>query len=429
MIKLLKNCTYLTKDYDFQKGNILIEDGIIIGISSDFNESNYETDEITDCKDFLVLPGFVNGHTHNPSMLFRGLFKDKALLEWFDNKKQGRLQKKGFKFLDQEINEKDFKFLMLKSYTEYLKQGITTIVETGQSDIEDVIPWTAQALKTSNLRGVIDVYDEIESFYHKSNEYIKYCTHLPEEENITNNILPKLKKRKDRIPSLLMTHCLETINRKKIVYDNYLKSTVELFDEFNLLDKNTLLFHCTHVDKNDIKIIGERNATIVYCPVSNYWSGGGNAPIEKFMESDINVMLGTDFLLSDLREVMRNSYYSLKINAALDEYKAKDIFKMVTINAYKVLAPEIKIGLIDIDHKADLQFINKNDTRLWPLIKDNNFTNILNNILLHSRSDMVKNVMIDGNWIIKDEKILVFDEGNINTKYKKILNKIYKGLQ
>jgi 5-methylthioadenosine/S-adenosylhomocysteine deaminase len=253
---------------------------------------------------------------------------------------------------------------MLKAYTEYLKQGITTIVETGQSDIENVIPWTAQALKTSNLRGVIDVYDEIESFYHKSNEYIKYCTHLPEEENITNNILPLLKKRKDRILSLRMTHCLETINRKNIVYDKYLKSTVELFDEFNLLDKNTLLFHCTHVDKNDINIISERNTTIVYCPVSNYWSGGGSAPIAKFMESDINVMLGTDFLLSDLREVMRNSYYSLKINAALDEYKAEDIFKMVTINAHKILAPEIKIGLIDIDHKADLQFLNKNDTRL-----------------------------------------------------------------
>jgi 5-methylthioadenosine/S-adenosylhomocysteine deaminase len=94
MIKLLKNCTYLTKDYDFQKGNILIEDGIIIEISNDFNEFNYEIDEITDCKDFLVLPGFVNGHTHNPSMLFRGLFKDKALSEWFDNQKQGRLQKK-----------------------------------------------------------------------------------------------------------------------------------------------------------------------------------------------------------------------------------------------------------------------------------------------------------------------------------------------
>lgn len=429
MIKLLKNCTYLTKDYNFQKGNILIEDGIIIDIGSDLNNSKHEINEVTNCEDFLVLPGFVNGHTHNPSMLFRGLFKDKALSEWFDNKSQGRLQLKGFKFLDEEINKEDFQVLMLKAYAEYLKQGITTLVETGQSDIDNVIPWTAQALETSKLRGIIDVYDEIGSYYQKSNEYIKYCTHLPEEENINNNILPQLQKRKDRVPALRMTHCLETINRKNIVYDKYLKSTVELFNEFNLLDKKTLLFHCTHVDEKDIKIIADKNASIVYCPVSNYWSGGGNAPVEKFLESNINVLLGTDFLLSDLREVMRNSYYSLKISSPLDRYRAEDIFRMVTINAHQVLAPEMKIGLIDIDHKADLQFIDKNDTRLWPLIKTNDFTNMLNNILLHSRSDMVKNVMIDGKWIIKNDKILPFDEKSINHKYEKILSKVFNGLQ
>ncbi|MCF8000515.1 MAG: amidohydrolase family protein [Halanaerobiales bacterium] len=429
MIKLLKSCTYLTKDYDFKIGDLLIEDGIIINISSDLNKSKYEIDKIIDCSNFLVISGFVNGHTHNPSMLFRGLFKDKALSEWFAKDSQGRLQEKGFKYLDEKINEKDFKVLMLKAYAEYLKQGITTLVETGQSDIENVIPWTVQALKTSNLRGVIDVYDKIESYYQKSDEYVKYCTHLPEEENITNSILPQFQKRKDRIPSLRMTHCLETNNRKNIVYDKYLKSTVELFDEFNLLDKNTLLFHCTQVDKKDIEIIADRNASIVYCPVSNYWSGGGNAPIEKFIEFGINIMLGTDFLLSDLREVMRNSYYALKINSRLDKYKAEDIFKMVTINAHKILAPEMKIGLIDIDYKADLQFIDKNDSRLWPLIKTNDYTNMLNNILLHSRSDMVKHVMIDGNWVIKNNEILVFDEEIIDEKYKKILNRIYDGLQ
>jgi hypothetical protein len=42
---------------------------------------------------------------------------------------------------------------------------------------------------------------------------------------------------------------------------------------------------------------------------------------------------------------------------------------------------------------------------------------------------MVKNVMIDGNWVIKDQKILVFEEENINKKYKEILNRIYNGLQ
>lgn len=38
-------------------------------------------------------------------------------------------------------------------------------------------------------------------------------------------------------------------------------------------------------------------------------------------------------------------------------------------------------------------------------------------------------VEIDSNWVIKDEKILPFDQKAINLKYEKILSKIYNGLQ
>src|SRR6056297_2762182 len=184
-----------------------------------------------------------------------------------------------------------------------------------------------------------------------------------------------------------MTHCLETLNRKKIVNHKYHKSTVELFDDFNLLDKNTILFHCTHVNNDDIELIAEKETSIVYCPVSNYWSGAGYAPLEKFLQ--------------------------------------KDIFKMVTVNAHKVLAPEMKIGIIDIDYKADLQFINKDSTQIWPLLNKNGFSNILHNILMHSDASIIENVMIDGKWILKSNKIIPFDEKFILVRYRHILQKLY----
>jgi len=342
-----------------------------------------------------------------------------------DNSYQGQLQMKGFEFLDDKINKEEFHVLLLKAYSEYIRQGITAVVETGQSDIEDVIEWTEDILKTSNLRGVIDVYDEIDNYYNNSNEYVKYCTHLPEEEMIEDHLLPELKNKKENYPSLRMTHCLETLNRKKIVNHKYHKSTVELFDDFNLLDKNTILFHCTHVNNDDIELIAEKETSIVYCPVSNYWSGAGYAPLEKFLQEDINILLGTDFLLSDLWEVMRNTYYYLKTHTEPERYTAKDIFKMVTVNAHKVLAPEMKIGIIDIDYKADLQFINKDSTQIWPLLNKNGFSNILHNILMHSDASIIENVMIDGKWILKSNKIIPFGEKFILVRYRHILQKLY----
>ena len=425
MIKLLKNCTYLNNEFKFKNGDILIEDGIIIDIKDNIEKNNHKIDSVFNCSDYFVLPGFVNGHTHNPSSLFRGIFKDKSLGNWFDNSYQGKLQKKAFDYLDEKVSKEDFHILMLKSYSEYLRQGITTLVETGQSDIPNVYEWTEEVIKTSNLRTVIDVYDNIENYYKKSNEFIKYCTHLPEEELLEDQSLPELVDIKNNYSSLRMTHCLETLKRKKIINNKFHRTTVELFDKFNLLDKSTLLFHCTYVNNKDIEIIADRQASIVYCPVSNYWSGAGYAPLEKFMQEDINILLGTDFLLTDLWEVMRNTYYYLKTHTEPERYTAKDIFKMVTVNAHKVLAPEMKIGIIDIDYKADLQFINKDSTQIWPLLNKNGFSNILHNILMHSDASIIENVMIDGKWILKSNKIIPFDEKFILVRYRHILQKLY----
>src|SRR6056297_3200639 len=428
MIKLLKNCTYLNNEFKFKNGDILIEDGIIIDIKDNIEKNNHKIDSVFNCSDYFVLPGFVNGHTHNPSSLFRGIFKDKSLGNWFDNSYQGKLQKKAFDYLDEKVSKEDFHILMLKSYSEYLRQGITTLVETGQSDIPNVYEWTEEVIKTSNLRTVIDVYDNIENYYKKSNEFIKYCTHLPEEELLEDQSLPELVDIKNNYSSLRMTHCLETLKRKKIINNKFHRTTVELFDKFNLLDKSTLLFHCTYVNNKDIEIIADRQASIVYCPVSNYWSGAGYAPLEKFMQEDINILLGTDFLSTDLWEVMRNTYYYLKTHTELERYQTKDVFKMVTSNAHNVLFPELKIGVIDIDYKADLQFINKENTKLMPYIDNKKYSTLLNNILIHGRSSMIENVMIDGKWILKDNKIISFDEKYIDKRYKKVIEKIYSEL-
>lgn len=418
----------MNKNFIFQEGDILIEDGIIIEIADEIDRVKREIFNVTECKDYIILPGFVNSHTHNPSSLYRGLLKEKTYDNWLDDTCQGKIQKLGYEFLDKSVTKEEFHVLLLNAYTEFLNQGITTVVENGQSEIKNVVHWIEEIMQTSNIRGIIDVYQEIDSYYDKSDEYIRYCTHLPEEENITDRDLLDLKMTKDKYPSLRMTHCLETHTRKKLINHKYHKSTVELYDEFDLLDKNSILFHCTHVTNNDIELIAERQSSVVYCPISNYINGAGYAPLEKFLQEDINVLLGTDLILSDLWEVMRNTYYYLKTHSEIDRYTAEDIFKMVTTNAYKVLAPELKIGLIDIDYKADLQFINKENTKIWPLVNTHDFSNVLHNIIIYGRPNMIEHLMIDGNWVIKNNKIIPYDAFFISKRYQNIMKKLYDNI-
>ena len=45
-------------------------------------ENRYAAAQTIDAKGKLVLPGFINGHTHVPMTLFRGLHDDVTLNDW-----------------------------------------------------------------------------------------------------------------------------------------------------------------------------------------------------------------------------------------------------------------------------------------------------------------------------------------------------------
>ena len=45
-------------------------------------EKKYDAKQTIDAKNSLVLPGFVNGHTHVPMTLFRGIHDDVTLNDW-----------------------------------------------------------------------------------------------------------------------------------------------------------------------------------------------------------------------------------------------------------------------------------------------------------------------------------------------------------
>lgn len=420
---LLKNATYLNKHMKFVKGDILVN-GNEIEICDTKVTYASEAVEIMDCSSYIVIPGIINGHTHNPSTLGRGLFKDIALKDWCGDSEQGKLQNKLFEYIDGNVNTEDFRILCIKAYTEYIRKGITFIVDSGQADASAEV--LSNAINDVGLRAIVDAYEEIDILVDKTNGNVVYCSHLPEEEDITDEQLEICRQIKSIYNVYRMTHCLETKWRRKIVMDNYNMSTVELLAEKQLLDEKTILFHCVHLTDRDMDIISEKKSSIVHCPVSNLWSGTGIAYASKWLDKNINVCLGTDTVLTDIWEVMRTAYYLNKVNTDITHINAENIFKMATINGAKAFGMEKEIGLIDDEYKADLVFIDKDDTRLMPWIENESFSTGLHNLLLECREEMIKHVMINGRWIMKDRKILTVDEESVNREYCRIVSKLYE---
>ncbi len=88
-------------------------------------------------------------------------------------------------------------------------------------------------------------------------------------------------------------------NPEDFKMDSY--SPVKLLKELNVLDGRTICVHCVHIDEHDIEILASSKASVCLCPRSNMFLGVGTPPVEKLIEANINIALGTDSLASNDR--------------------------------------------------------------------------------------------------------------------------------
>lgn len=414
---LLKNATYLNSDMKFETQDFVIEEGEI-----SFNSEQETEEDVIDCDDYYIIPGLANAHFHSYSPLAKGLMKEMALQNWSDDSDQGKIQQDLFDYVDNKLTEEEFTYIAQKSYIDMVKNGVTFVSDSDPRSPE----YLKDALDEIGLRGIIDAYEEIGDYY-KTEGKVIYGSHLLEEEDITDEELLNVKEIKDKYNPIMMTHCLENQWRSDIVQSKYGQSSVDLYKDRGLLNKNTVLFHGVCMSNEDIDILAELNGSVVHCPISNLDTGAGIAPISSMIEKGVNVCLGTDYSHTNIWDVMRMTYYLLKINNPVQRYSAEDIFKMATINGTKAYNLQETAGKIKEGYKADLVFIRK-EPELEPLVSRSTFTNSLYNLLIHSKEDSVEHVMIEGGWIMKDREIMTIDEEKVKSRYRQITEKFVEYL-
>src|SRR5699024_1110190 len=172
------------------------------------------------------------------------------------------------------------------------------MVKSGVTFVSNTEPQSPQLLSDVmneiGIRGIIDTYEEIGEYYNKSEGNILFGTHLLEEEDMTNVELLNLKETKDKYNTIMMTHCLENEWRLNIVNSKFGKSSIDLYNEMDLLDDKTVLCHRVYMSREDIELVAKQKSSVVHCPLSNLDTGAGVADVNSMLEKDVNVCLGTD---------------------------------------------------------------------------------------------------------------------------------------
>jgi cytosine/adenosine deaminase-related metal-dependent hydrolase len=138
-------------------------------------------------------------------------------------------------------------------------------------------------------------------------------------------------------------------------------SSTELLDRYGLLTPTSLAIHCVHVSVADARILKSRGARVVLCPRSNELLDVGRAPVHLFNKLGIPLALGTDSLAS-------NNSLSLwdELRFALEifpnDLAEQDVFRMVTTGGAAALGISASCGLLEIGRRADFQVVGNCDS-------------------------------------------------------------------
>ena len=400
----------------YEYGAVVITGDTIVAVGPRADlEAKYSARKTIDAKNSLVLPGFINGHTHVPMTLFRGIHDDVTLNDW--------LYKYIFPAEAKNVNEEFVRWGTRLAIAEQIRSGVTTFADMYY--FEDAV---AEETKAAGMRGVLgETFIDFPAPDNKTNAAMLAYTEnflkkwqgdplihaAPAPHSIYTCSQKTLQDsaalaRKYHAPILI--HVAEM---KKELDDSVKKngmSPVQYLEKIGVLGPDVVAAHCIFVDEADRKTLAQRQVGCVHNPSSNMMIASGVAPVPEERAAGIAVGLGTDGPAGsnndlDLMEEIDLAAKLAKITKMNPlAINAKAVVEMATIDGARALHMEKEIGSLEKGKKADVILINLDEPNAVPIY------NVYAAIAYALKGSDVDTVVIGGRPVMKDHKLLTVDE-------------------
>lgn len=399
-----------------EDGAVVIKGDTILEVGSRAElEGKYQAAQTIDARGTLVLPGFVNGHTHVPMTLFRGLHDDVTLDEW--------LHKYIFPAEAKNVDEEFVRWGTRLAAAEQIRSGITTFADMYY--FEDVI---AEETKAAGMRGVLgETFIDFPAPDNKSEaEMLAYTEKFlkrwqgdpliqaaPAPHSIYTCSRKTLQDsaalaRKYQAPILI--HVAEMKKEWEDSEKQNGMSPVGYLNSIGVLGPDVVAAHCIYVDETDRELLAQKQVGCVHNPSSNMMLASGVSPVPEMRAAGVAVGLGTDGPAGsnndlDLLEEMDLAAKLAKITKmSPTALNAKAVVEMATIDGAKALHMDKEIGSLEPGKKADLILISLDEPNAVPMY------DIYAQLAYALKASDVETVVIGGKVVMRDRKLLTVNE-------------------
>ena len=428
---LIKNALILNpNNFEEKIQSLLIKNDLIAEISDEIDESN--VDKIIDASGKILLPGFVNTHTHLSMTLFRGLADDLSLDSWLNDH-----------IWPMEANlNGDYCYIgALLGAVELIKSGTTTF-----SDMYFYMEDVARAVDEAGIRavlsyGMIDFGDaeKREAEIKENLTLFENCNGMADGRikvffgphspyTASEELLIKVRQLADEHNIGIHIHVSETQKEIDDVSAEKGLRPFEYLDKIGFLGPDVVAAHSVWLSEDEIEIIKKNDVKISHNPCSNMKLASGIAPVSKLIENDICVSIGTDGASSnnnlDLIEELKTASLLQKVST-LDPnvLNSHEAIAMGTIKGAKALGLDEEIGSIEVGKKADIILIDTNSANMVP-----DSSTLTSNIIYPANGSNVDTTICNGKILMENKKLTVLDEQEIYNKAREAIKNLKEAI-
>jgi cytosine/adenosine deaminase-related metal-dependent hydrolase len=327
----------------------------------------------------VILPGFVNAHTHLEYDVYVGFGDGLRFADWIGLHVQRKAR----------IELEDMEAIARLGVLECLRSGITTVGDCSFSGA------AATACADLGLRGTIylevfgDTDEPIAERFEPMRERIA--------DSLTDHVRVGISPHAPYTCTLdlyaacselglpVATHLAESDDETEFLRTGHgawasfaemlvppLGTTgIRALAEAGLLSSNVIAAHCVKADHEEIALLAEHDVAVAHCPRSNGILGCGVAPLTALREAGIRVCIATDSPAStpsfDMFDEMRAAIVGARAREGRpDALTAAEALELVTIGGARALGLGETLGSIVPGKQADLTVLSLADTPFIP---------------------------------------------------------------
>lgn len=395
----------------FEPGYVAIKSGAIVGIGPGAEARRWEPARRLGGADSLVMPGFVNTHTHVSMAAFRGASEDV----------EDRLARFIFP-LEKRLVKRDLvREAALFCLVEMAKSGTTTFADMYYFEDE-----VAAAAKRAGLRCLLgetivdfaapdaaEAYGGldyglrfIEDF--RGDPLVTPCLAPHAPYTVDAEHLSLVARESARLGLPWMMHVAETLPEARRFGASH-GSTVKYLDSIGALGPGLLAAHAIYVDDADVEILARRDVSIAHCPASNAKSGRSIAPVWKYREAGLRCGLATDGPISgngmDMQGIV-GLYPKLQkvLTGRRDLVTAREALRAATLGGAETLGMGALTGSLETGKRGDLIIVSIDDFNLRPVY------DWYATAVYAMRPHNVRSVLVDGRLVVDEGRMTGIDE-------------------